>query len=295
MISSMTGFARVCQEIDGVSYIVELKTVNNRYFKPTLRIPEAAAFLETDVERCLRKNIYRGSVSYTLRFKNTSGEPMFDIDTASLNSYLKKLNDLPGDVDGSSFRINLADLLVLPGVIRPAEPEEAAAEVMRQNVLAITTEAIEQLQKMRAEEGKALADDMQGNCELIKEKLKSVSARRETVINDYHDKLKKRVDQLTEQARLKIDEETLAREVAIYADRCDISEEIIRLGSHIEQFAVNSGNHGQTGRKLDFITQEMLREANTIASKASDAQICLDVVDIKTCIERIKEQVQNVE
>jgi uncharacterized protein (TIGR00255 family) len=291
----MTGFARICREIDGVSYAVEIRTVNNRYFKPSIRVPEAAAFLEQEIEKVLRDNIYRGAVNYLLRYKNISGEPMYEIDSAAMKSYVEKLNGLSRPDGGIECRINLADLLLLPGVIRPQEPENEQAEHLRGAVFEITAEAMEQLKKMRKQEGQSLAEDVYQQCSQIKSMLEDIKTRKQIVVKEYKDRLTARVNELLGSVRLELDNDTLAREVALFADRSDIGEEIIRLSSHIEQFIAGCQKEERAGRKLDFISQEMLREANTIASKASDAKICLDVVQIKSCIERIKEQVQNVE
>ena len=148
---------------------------------------------------------------------------------------------------------------------------------------------------MRRQEGQALAEDLCQQCGQIKSLLEDIKTRKHIVVNEYRDRLAARVKELLGSVRLELDSDTLAREVALFADRSDIGEEVIRLGSHIEQFIASCQTGEYAGRKLDFISQEMLREANTIASKASDAKICLDVVQIKSCIERIKEQVQNVE
>ena len=291
---SMTGFARICREIGGISYAVEIKTVNNRYFKPSIRLPDAAAFLEQDIEKLLRQNVYRGAVNYMLRYKNVSGEPMYDIDSTALKSYVEKLNNI--QYEGKvQCRINLADLLLLPSVVRPHEPENEKAEQIRKAVLEVTACAVEQLKKMRAREGQSLADDLKQQCTRIGQLLENIKSRRNVVVDEYKDRLANRVKELLQSARLELDSATLAREVALFADRSDISEEVIRLACHIEQFLINCQSGEYAGRKLDFISQEMLREANTIASKASDAKIGLDVVEIKSCIERIKEQVQNIE
>jgi uncharacterized protein (TIGR00255 family) len=294
MLNSMTGFARVCRDINGISYAVEIRTVNNRYFKPSIRMPEAAGFLEQEIEKLLRQNIYRGAINYLLRYKNVSGEPMYEIDSAALKTYIEKLNALQCS-STSQCNINLADLLLLPGVVRPQEPENEKAQQVRQAVFEVTGQAIEQLKKMRAQEGQSLAQDLKQQCDRIKGLLEDIQSRAKLVINEYQNRLAARVKELLASSRLEIDKDMLAREVAMFADRSDIGEEIIRLGSHLEQFLVNCQTGDYAGRKLDFISQEMLREANTIASKASDAKICLDVVEIKSCIERIKEQVQNVE
>jgi uncharacterized protein (TIGR00255 family) len=291
----MTGFARVCREIDGINYAVEIRSVNNRYFKSNIKLPEAAAFLEQEIEKLLRNNIYRGAVNYLLRYKNISGEPMYEIDSAALKSYIAKLNSINRPNGGIECRINLADLLLLPGVVRPQEPENEKAGQLRKAVLEVTDQAIEQLKIMRRQEGEALAEDLSRQCSQIKNLLEGIKTRKQIVVNEYRDRLAARVNELLGSVRLELDSDTLAREVALFADRSDIGEEAIRLSSHIEQFIAGCGTGEHAGRKLDFISQEMLRETNTIASKASDAKVCLDVVQIKSCIERIKEQVQNVE
>jgi uncharacterized protein (TIGR00255 family) len=291
----MTGFARVCREVNGISYAVEIRSVNNRYFKPNIKLPEPAGFLEQEIERLLRDNIYRGSVNYFLRYKNVSGEPMYEIDSAALKSYVEKLNGISRPQSGIDCTINLADLLLLPGVVRPQEPENEKADNLKKAVFEVTALALEQMKKMREQEGQALADDIFQQCSQIGGLLENIKIRKLVVVQEYRDRLSARVKDLLQSARLELDSDTLAREVALFADRSDISEEIIRLGSHIEQFVASCKQGEHAGRKLDFIAQEMLREANTIASKASDAKICFDVVQIKSCIERIKEQVQNIE
>jgi uncharacterized protein (TIGR00255 family) len=291
----MTGFARICREVGGISYAVEIRAVNNRYFKPNIKLPETAAFLEQEIEKLLRQHIYRGTVNYLLRYKNVSGEPMYEIDSAALKSYIAKLNSINCPDGGIECRINLADLLLLPGVVRPQDPENEKAEQLRKAVLEVTGQAIEQLKIMRSQEGQALVEDLTEQCGQIKNLLEGIKARKQIVVNEYRDRLAARVKELLGSVRLELDSDTLAREVALFADRSDIGEEVIRLGSHLEQFIAGCQKEERAGRKLDFISQEMLRETNTIASKASDAKICLDVVQVKSCIERIKEQVQNVE
>ena len=162
-------------------------------------------------------------------------------------------------------------------------------------MLVISQEAIDKLKQMRASEGRFLEEELRGHCRAIEEDLKYINSRSDTVTKEYAEKLKQRVDILLAEARLNLDEEILAREVAIFADRSDISEEVARLDSHLQQFVQSCQANEQAGRRLDFISQEMLREANTIASKASDCEVTRRVVDIKCWIERIKEQVQNVE
>ncbi|MHC4665180.1 MAG: YicC/YloC family endoribonuclease [Planctomycetota bacterium] len=279
MINSMTGYGEAEGELGGVTYAVEIKTVNSRYFKSAVKLPEVVAFLEEDIERFLRQNLSRGSVNYVLRLKNVPANVLFDIDEPALRAYVERLGRIAA----------------LPGILVPVSPEEEAAEQIRDVVLKITQEAVDKLRQMRATEGAALAADLEENCEAIRQDLEQIRARYPVVLQEYRKKLQKRVDELLAEVKLRLDEESLAREVAIFAEKSDISEEIARLSSHLEQFTESHQANTQAGRRLEFISQEMFREANTIASKASDSEITRCVVDIKCRIDRIKEQVQNVE
>ena len=294
MIKSMTGYGEASEEFNGVSYSVEIRTLNNRYFKSNIKLPETVAFLEDEVDRILKKSLSRGMVNYIMRAKNVTTQSCFEIDQDALRKYLEVLGGVINSL-GFDRTICSGSLLTLPGVIQPAVPDEDKAEEIKQAILSITKKAIDGLMQMRIEEGKALASDLEKNCNAIKKNLKNVQKRFPTVISEYHDKLKDRVEKLLSRAKLELDEELLAKEVAIFADRCDISEEVSRLECHLDQFTKNCKEDGQAGRKLDFLAQEMLREANTIGSKASDSQIASSVVEIKSLIDRLKEQVQNVE
>jgi uncharacterized protein (TIGR00255 family) len=229
-----------------------------------------------------------------LRFKDASASTLFDIDEAALQTIVERLSRA-GSSAGIKGTIDVGNLLNLPGIIRPALPDEEVAEQIKSVILRVSQEAIDQLKKMRAAEGVFLEADLKKCRGLIEQNLEQICSRHAVVPQEYSDKLKKRVDKLLAHAELKLDEETLAREVAVFADRSDISEEVARLDSHMQQFEQCCQAGDQAGRKLDFISQEMLREANTIASKASDIEITRCVVDIKCQIDRIKEQVQNIE
>lgn len=294
MICSMTGFGQACSEVDGVVYTVEIRSVNNRYFKAQVRMPDMAAYLEGEIERVHRDAIHRGTVNFSLRMKNVSGKALFDIDENTLKAYIQRLKDLLPAGDGHS-RIDLASMLSLPGIVQPVIPDEAHMQKMREVILSLTEEALEQLKQSRCEEGKTVTVDLLANLDLIANRLKAIGERVSVVVQDYHQRLKDRVDQLLAKAQLKMDEAQLAREVAIYAERSDIAEEVSRLGAHLAQFRDCCEKGGPVGRRLDFITQEMLREANTIGSKSSDTTINQSVIEIKCAIDRIKEQVQNVE
>ena len=294
MINSMTGFGEAQGEINGITYILEIRTVNNRYLKTCVRLTETTAFLEEDIDKILRKNLSRGMVSCVLRLKNAPANVLFDIDETALRAYMEKLSRIVSSAD-TKCPIDIVGLLTLPGIVRPALPDEEKAKQIRKRVLSITQKAIDRLKQMRAAEGTALAADLDNHCKAIKQDLEQIRALSGVTLQEYKKKLRKRVDELLADAKLKLDEEALAREVALFADRSDISEETARLDSHLQQFAESCKTDAQAGRRLDFISQEMLREANTIASKAGDSEVIRCVVDIKCRIDRIKEQVQNIE
>ena len=294
MVNSMTGYGGAQCELNGATYAIEIKTVNNRYFKSSIRLPESVAFLEEGIDKLLRQGISRGTVTYVLRLKDVSADVLFDIDEPALKACIEKLGRLAAE-SGIDSRIDIAGLLALPGMVQAASPDKSTVSQVTEKVLATTQEAIDQLRNMRAAEGAALVEDLEANAEQLNAALKQVDARREDVVQAYRMKLKKRIDFLLVDANVELDQDTLAREVAIYAERADISEELARLASHLKQFSELCRSDSVAGRRLDFLSQEMFREANTIASKAADAEIIHFVVDMKCRIDRMKEQVQNIE
>jgi uncharacterized protein (TIGR00255 family) len=192
-------------------------------------------------------------------------------------------------------QIDLASLVQLPGVCQ--EPRDDTDEIARHGpaVRELTKKAIEKLNTMRGREGGSLFEELMRHVKVISSNLAEIEKRAPAVIEDYHKRLSQRVNQLLSKAELKVSEPDLIKEVAVFAERADIAEEIQRLGHHLKAFEDACRKDEHAGRKLDFITQEMLREANTIASKANDAQIARHIVEIKGAIDRVKEQVQNVE
>lgn len=294
MLNSMTGYGAADGLLDGICYAVEIKAVNNRYLKTIIKLPEAVAFLEDDIDKLLRKNLARGTINCVVRLKGASASALFEIDEGALQFVVEKLGTIGSSV-GVGGTIDLASLLSLPGVVHPVVPDEEESRKVREVVLTVAKEAIGRLQQMREAEGRFLEADLRGNCRAMAQELDAVRQMSDVVIKEYARRLRKRVDALLAEAKLRLDEDTLAREVAILADRSDISEEIARLDAHLQQFEQICEKEGQAGRRLDFLSQEMLREANTMASKAADADIVRRVVDVKCLIERLKEQIQNVE
>jgi uncharacterized protein (TIGR00255 family) len=293
MLKSMTGFGAASGRVEGVEYAVEIRSVNNRYAKIALRLPDSIQSLETRIEQAVRARVNRGSVSLSVRMKLPEDQAAYRVNAAALSSYLDQLRPLEIEAN-PMLRLDLGSLLQLPGVCEPPPLEEIAKKTA-DGLLALIDQALDEMIEMRRREGKALTDDLLANAETIETELAGIAARAGDVVKLYHEKLAARVEELTSQAKIRLDEETLAREVAIFAERSDIAEELSRLGMHVAEFRKLCENEDAVGRKLDFMSQEMLREANTIASKGSDAEIARAVVDIKTAIDRIKEQAANVE
>lgn len=293
MINSMTGYGCSEGSFNDTNYSVEIKTVNNRYLKTKIKLPDSAAFLEEDIDKLLQQKIARGTVSMDLRIRNSAADPLFDINKAVLRSYMDKLLDIRKTTADCS--IDVSSLLNLPGVIVPIIPQKEEAEQIRKNVLGVVGQAVEKLKQMRATEGSSLGEDLAKNCSAIKNALGKIESSADECLLAYQKKLKKRVDFLLSDSKVEADEATIAREVAVFAERSDIAEEITRLRSHLDRFIESCSSNEPAGRKLDFITQEMLREANTIASKVSNTSVTNLVVDIKCLIDRIKEQIQNIE
>ncbi|MGA3067942.1 MAG: YicC/YloC family endoribonuclease [Tepidisphaeraceae bacterium] len=293
MIVSMTGFGDATAERDGTHYAVEIRSLNNRYFKPVIKLPDNLSGLEPEIETLLRVGLGRGSITFILKMRTDSAEAAYHINTQALAAYLDQLQKIQG-LD-NFVRIDLASLVSLPGVCQ--EPRDESDEIQRHGptIRELATKAIAALISMRTREGQALLIDLLKHTKQISTSLAQIQKRAPFVIEDYHKKLAQRVNQLLGRAELHVNQADLIKEVALFAERADISEEITRLSSHLEAFehACNDGEN--PGRKLDFITQEMLREANTIASKANDASIATHIVDIKGAIDRLKEQVQNIE
>jgi uncharacterized protein (TIGR00255 family) len=293
MILSMTGFGEADAHQDGVHYHAEIRSVNNRYFKSAIKLPESLQSLETDVDRVLRSRLGRGSVAYTLRVKDENPTGAYEINSAVLAEYVRRLKLAAGAMDG--IRVDMAGLLDAPGVCEPPRLDKETLAARLQVIETVTEAAIDKLLEMRRAEGLALLRDLQAQCQLIRDRMEKVRLRSPAVVEEYGRRLHARVQLLTAASGATLEEDVLVREVAIFAERCDINEEVSRIASHLDQFGELCDGSEEAGRKLDFLAQEMFREANTIGSKAGDAEIARHVVEIKAAVDRIKEQVQNVE
>ncbi|MDB5289724.1 MAG: hypothetical protein JWL69_965 [Phycisphaerales bacterium] len=293
MIVSMTGFGDATAERGGTHYAVEIRSLNNRFFKPVIKLPDSVSGLEPELESILREKLGRGSITFILKMRMDSAEAAYHINTQALKAYVEQLQTIKGLE--KYVTIDLATLVQLPGVCQ--EPRDESDEIERHGpvIRELAVKAIDKLDAMRRREGEVLFNELLRHVRLIAENLKEISKRAPMVVEDYHRRLSLRISQLLASAELKVNEADVVKEVAVFAERADIAEEIQRLTSHLDAFEQSSRTGEHAGRKLDFIAQEMLREANTIGSKANDAQIARHIVEIKGAIDRLKEQVQNVE
>ncbi|MFQ5805579.1 MAG: YicC/YloC family endoribonuclease [Phycisphaerae bacterium] len=292
MILSMTGFGEAQLEEEGHAYHLDLRSVNNRYFKSSIRLPDDFAFMETQLEQLLRRRLTRGAVTLRLHVRDLSASAAQEVNLAAIQHYVARLRSILATEPG--FTIDLATLTMLPGVCQPHELAEQQREHGEALIAGLAETAIDELLEMRAAEGQALAADLKQHCEAIREHLEAIRAHAPGMVEAYRDRLAARVEELVAGSNVRLAEEDLLKEVAIYAERSDVSEELSRLASHLQQFEEAIASAESAGRKLEFIAQEMLREANTIGSKAGDAEIARHVIEIKGAIDRIKEQVQNV-
>jgi uncharacterized protein (TIGR00255 family) len=289
----MTGFGAAQGLVEGVGFTVEVRSVNNRYLKPVIKLPEYWAAAEAEVEALLRRQINRGTVSLTVRVKLPDEQAAHRINTAALANYIDQLKVLQVDAN-PLMRIDLAALLMLPGVCEPP-PIDDLCQKTKAGLMKLVEAALADLARMRSREGAALGKELKAHCKLLLKQVGIVTQKAPKIVLDYRDRLAARVSDLMGAGTAGVDPDVLAREVALFAERCDVTEELARLKSHVEQFLSAADSPDPAGRKLDFIAQELLREANTIASKSNDAEVARAAVEMKTAIDRIKEQVQNIE
>jgi len=294
MLLSMTGFGEGHRQQGTLTVSIELRTINSRYFKLTLRCPEGYNALEPQLEAVLRERIKRGTVQVNLRLDRQRKPDDFQLNLTVLSSYYKQLEALRRELPESG-PVNLSAALTLPGVVseQTASWSDAAGDWAQIEQALI--DALARLELMRSDEGRAMAADLRTNAAVISAQLAEIEQRAPLVVESFRSRLSERLKKALAEYDVELDASSLIREVSIYAERSDISEEIVRLKSHLEQFESFLEAQESAGRKLEFLTQEMFREANTIGSKAGDLEIARAVIEIKAAIERIREMIQNVE
>ncbi len=288
----MTGFGNASFDSDAVHVSSEIKSVNNRYLKLSVRMPDSVARFEAEIEKLIRSRVARGSIQLSIRVRFHGGQSEYKIDQDLLKSYQQQLSEI-ATADGN--RPNLGHLLQLPGVVTQTELPDELVNSLWPAVEKCLSEALDHFDDFRQREGESMRQDMERQCEVIETEVKKVAELAPQVVTEYRDKIMERVRRLIGDSSISVSENDVIREVALFSDRCDINEEITRLRSHTEQFLrLLNGNTSQ-GRKLEFIGQEMFREINTTGSKANNVTIALSVVEMKAAIERMREVLQNVE
>ncbi|MFM9994670.1 MAG: YicC/YloC family endoribonuclease [Phycisphaerales bacterium] len=300
MIRSMTGFGEASAEHDGLHYFVEVRSLNSKYFKAVIRLPDEFQGLEAEFDSVLRRRLNRGTVTLTCTCTDISASAALEVNVPALERYIEQVRRAMAHSKGPAavpVNLDVGSLLALPGVLQPPTNEEQRIARARAAFSPLVERACSGLLAMRTTEGAALADDLRRQHALIADRLGLIEQRAPDVVAEYERRLKARIDQMIQDAGLSLQPADLIKEIGVYAERTDIAEEIMRLQGHMEQFRglVGDADDRPIGRTLDFLTQEMLREANTIASKSPDSGISRAIVEIKGAIDRIKEQVQNVE
>jgi len=292
VLLSMTGFGEARLQDERWSVEVEVRTVNNRHLKMSARISEPYGSLEPDLERLVRETIRRGTVQMTLRVERPRRAGDYRLNLEVLASYRDQLRHLQ---EPSAPPPDLASLLALPGVV---EERKVATDDPHDDwpaLAAVVSEALAKLQATRAEEGRAMAAELLLLGKEIATQLGRISERGPEVVASYQARLVERVQALVQERGVTVEPKDVIREVAILAERADITEEIVRLRAHLAQYVDVIHEPESSGRKLEFVVQEMGREVNTIGSKANDVEISRGVVEIKGLLEKVRELIQNVE
>ncbi len=292
-MKSMTGFGSAAGRDRRVHLEVEIRSVNHRYLALKQSLPEELERHEAEIEQHVRSRLARGSV--TLRVSLKSADPSAPVlpDARTLKAYARRLREVQQDL-GLKGELALEDLLAIPALWSGASAAEPAGDLWPRTKKLIG-KALDALVAAREREGEGIGRDLRGRLDAIEKRLARVQERVPAVVETYQKRLDERVRALLAQKGLEASKPDLAKEIALYADRCDVSEELQRLRAHTGEFRKALAGNGQVGRRLDFLAQEMGREANTIASKGNDAEISVCAVDIKAELEKIKEQVENIE
>ena len=284
----MTGHGQSIQQGNRVQVMAEVRAVNNRFLK-TIVNGDIGAELQSLVEDIVRNIVRRGTVNVRIRIDRQQDPDQYRLNETAIAAYQSQLKRIVANAE-----IPLATILMLPGVVI-----EPTADSTDPSIAPLVTKAIHaavlQLNEMRSREGTAMLDNLRVNLVLLQQLLQSVEKLAPRVVESYATRVKDRITQLMQKYDISTQPADVIREVGLFAERADIAEEVVRLRSHLQQFDDTMGEPESNGRKLDFLIQEMLRETNTIGSKASDAAIANCVVEMKTAIERMRELVQNIE
>ena len=294
MISSMTGYGRSQAVVDTMNITVELKSVNHRYFEFSSRVPRNYGFLDEKLKSYIGSRVSRGKVECYVSVENLEDDEIEILVNHSLaKSYLNALKDL-----ADTNELNLRDDLAMSSLARyndifTVHKQEADEKKIWNAVKSVAETAVDKFIAMRETEGEKLKNDVLSRADLILQKVSIIEERSPETVKEYNDKLLARINEFL--SDVQVDEQRLLTECAIFADKVAVAEETVRLRSHIDQLRLFLESDEAVGRKTDFLVQEMNREANTIGSKAQDVTIARNVIDIKAEIEKIREQIQNIE
>ncbi|MDY0292130.1 MAG: YicC/YloC family endoribonuclease [Desulfuromonadaceae bacterium] len=289
---SMTGYGKGRSVTDSVRYTAEIKTVNHRYIDVSVKLPRALMFLENEIKSWVTSVLHRGKVDVYISRDGDAAEalqPQLNLGVAQ--AYVEVYQELI-ERFGLAQDIPISMLATQRDVIVLNEPEIDASNA-REGLKHAVTEALVATVQMRLTEGKSMEEDIVARLQTLEDLLHAVELRTPQVVEEWQQKLHKRLDTLLQEAE--VEPQRLAQEIAIFADRCDISEEVVRFNSHIAQLRALLTHPGAIGRQMDFLLQELNREANTMGSKSNDAELTRNVVALKAELEKIREQVQNIE
>ena len=292
MIKSMTGYGRAVETVNGREFTVELRSVNNRYLDCSVRLPRMLSFAEDAVKQAVKASISRGKVDVFITVRSEAGdEVQVSLNASVLQSYLDAMHRMV-DEFGVKDDISVSAVSRLPEVFVIEKPQVDEEQLMA-DLMGVVTKALEGYDAMRRAEGEALDKDLRSRGETILELVSQVEAGNGKTVSDYRARLEAKIKEVL--ANTAIDESRILTEAAIFADKVAVDEETVRLRSHLKQMNNMLTAGGAVGRKLDFLLQEMNREANTIGSKCTDVNLARIVVDIKAELEKIREQTQNIE
>ena len=288
----MTGYGRAVETVNGREFTVELRSVNNRYLDCTVKLPRSVSFAEEAVKQAVKQAVSRGKVDVFISIKSENTEDTkISLDGAVLEGYLNAMRQMVSDY-GIRDDISVSTVSRLPEVFVVEKPE-VDEEQLKADLMSVVQKALAGYDAMRCAEGKALDADLRSRGETILDLVSHVEAGNGQTVIDYRTRLENKLKEVL--FNTSIDESRVLTEAAIFADKICVDEETVRLRSHLQQMNTMLTNGGAVGRKLDFLLQEMNREANTIGSKCSDVCLARIVVDIKAELEKIREQTQNIE
>ena len=292
MIKSMTGYGRAVQTVNGREFTVEVRSVNNRYLDCNVKLPRMVSFAEDAVKQAVKTAISRGKVDVYITIKSEAEtDTKITLNTAILEGYLNAMRQMVTE-HGVKDDISVSTVSRLPEIFTVEKPE-VDEDQLKADLLQVVAAALEGYNAFRATEGAALDADLRARGNTILELVSQVEAGNAQTVIDYRAKLYNKIKEVL--ANTTIDESRILTEAAIFADKVAVDEETVRLRSHLEQMNTMLTAGGALGRKLDFLLQEMNREANTIGSKCTDVRLARIVVDIKAELEKIREQTQNIE